>query len=96
MADVRIYRPTKTANSSGRFKTRFWVIEPEPTSRQLNDRLMGWIGHGDTERQVTLRFPTKEAAIAYCDKHGLTYAVSEPQQRIVRPKSYADNFIRKV
>ena len=93
--DARIYQPAKPATQSGRFKTRHWVVEHEPKSRQEADRLIGWIGSDDTENQVRLQFPSREAAIAYCEKHGLTYSVSEPQARVVRPKSYADNFLRK-
>ena len=91
--DARIYQPAKPAPQSGRFKTKFWIVEHEPSSRQEPDRLIGWVGSDDTENQVSLRFPTKEAAIAYCRKNGLAYAISEPHARVVRPKSYAENFI---
>jgi ETC complex I subunit conserved region len=91
--DARIYQPAKPAPQSGRLKTKFWIVEHEPAARQEPDALIGWVGSGDTENQVILRFPTKEAAIAYCRKNGLTYTVSEPHARAVRPKSYAENFI---
>lgn len=94
--DARIYQPAKPATQSGRFKTRSWIVEHEPSSRQEADHLIGWIGSDDTNNQVMLRFPTREAAIAYCEKNGLTYMVSEPHRRVVRPKAYAENFIRKV
>jgi hypothetical protein len=94
--DARIYQPAKPATQSGRFKTRHWVVEHEPKSRQEPDRLIGWIGSDDTENQLRLNFPTREAAIAYCERHGLTYSVTEPHEREVRPKSYADNFIRRI
>ena len=92
---ARIFQPTKTATSSGRYKTRYWVVEPEPRSRREADRLIGWIGSDDTDRQVKLRFATREAAIAFCERQGMTYTVSEPRRRIVKPKSYAENFIRR-
>lgn len=93
---ARIYQPAKTAVSSGRHKTRQWVVEHEPRSPRLPDRLVGWVGSDDTDQQVRLFFPTKEAAIAYCERQGLSYTVDEPHQRILRPKSYAENFIRRV
>ena len=93
--DARIYKPAKPATQSGRFRTRRWVVEHEPHSRQQADRLIGWIGSDDTDNQIRLHFPTREAAIAYCEKEGLTYSVSDPHARIVRPKSYAENFVRK-
>jgi hypothetical protein len=95
MPDARIYQPARTAVQSGRAKTRYWLLEMEPRSRKEPDRLIGWIGSDDTEQQITLKFPTKEAALAYAERHGLSVQVDEPQERIVRPKSYADNFIRR-
>jgi ETC complex I subunit conserved region len=93
---ARVYQPARTATQSGRAKTRHWVVEMEPKSRWQADPLIGWIGSDDTEQQLRLRFPSKEAALAYVRRQGLEYRVDEPHERIVRPKSYADNFIRKV
>jgi hypothetical protein len=93
---ARIYRPTKVATQSGRAKTMHWVLEWEQASRKQADPLIGWIGSDDTQQQVLLRFPTKEAAIAYARRKGLEYRVFEPHERVVRPKSYAENFIRRV
>lgn len=95
MTQARIYQPAKPATQSGRFKTRFWLVEMEPTSRKEPDRLIGWVGSDDTEQQLQLRFPSREAAIAYCERRGISFSVYEPRQRVVRPKSYAENFIRK-
>jgi hypothetical protein len=93
---ARIYQPAKTATQSGRAKTRHWLLEMEPRSRKEADPLCGWLGSDDTEQQVQLRFPTKEAAIAYARRQGIDYRFYDPHRRVVRPKSYADNFIRKV
>jgi hypothetical protein len=93
---ARIYRPAKTATQSGRAKTREWVLEMEPKSPKEADPLCGWIGSDDTEQQIRIDFPTKEAAIAFAKREGLEYRVHDPQERIVRPKSYAENFIRRV
>lgn len=96
MPDARIYQPAKTAVQSGRAKTRYWLLEMEPRSRKEADRLIGWIGSDDTEQQISLKFPTKDAAIAYAERHGLTFQVFEPQERVVKPKSYAANFTGRV
>jgi hypothetical protein len=93
---ARIYRPAKTATQSGRAKTLRWVLEMEPRSPKAADPLCGWIGSDDTEQQIQLRFPTREAAIAYARRQGIDYRLHEAHERMVRPKSYADNFIRKV
>lgn len=95
MADVRIYRPAKSALSSGKARTRFWLVEFEPGERREADRLVGWVGSGDTRQQLRLRFPTREAAIAWCERHRLTYVVEEPEEPALRPRSYAENFLRR-
>lgn len=92
---ARIYLPARTATQSGRAKTGRWLLEMEPRSRKEADPLCGWIGSDDTEQQIQLRFPTREAAIAYARRRGIEYRVFEPHPRAIRPKSYADNFIRK-
>lgn len=89
---ARIYRPAKTAMQSGRAKTRDWVLRFEPRAARRIDPLMGWTSSSDTGQQVKLHFPTKEDAVAYCEKHGIDYRVQEPRQRKVQLKSYADNF----
>jgi hypothetical protein len=94
--EVRIYQPAKTAMQSGRAKTHHWVLEFVSEQPQMIDSLMGWTGSRDTRRQVQLRFDTKQEAIAYARRQGYSYAVEEPHERVVKPKSYAENFIRRV
>ncbi len=92
MPSVRIYRPAKTAMQSGRGKTHEWVIEFEPGAAFSADALMGWTSGRDTRNQVRLTFETREAAVAFAEKHGLDYTVETPRDRATKPKSYADNF----
>ncbi|NQU59669.1 MAG: ETC complex I subunit [Rhodospirillales bacterium] len=92
MTDVRIYKPTKTATQSGRRNTRAWVLEYEPGARKETDPLMGWVGSADTKGQVRLKFQSKEEAVAFARKNGITYHLQEPKPRRIRPKNYADNF----
>ena len=89
---ARIYKPAKTAMQSGRGNTKRWILDFEPGAKRTRDPLMGWTGSADTRQQVRMRFDSKEAAIAYCDRYGLDYVVREPRERKVTPKSYADNF----
>ena len=92
MARARIYRPAKTAMQSGMAKTGKWLLEYEPATRREPDPLMGWASAGDTLNEVRLRFATLEEAVAFAKKHALDYVVIEPQERQIKPKSYADNF----
>jgi hypothetical protein len=92
VAIVRIYRPAKSAMQSGRSNTRDWVLEFEPSDSLQTDPLMGWSGSHDTTRQLKVRFPSKEDAVAYAKRRGLSFRVQEPRERVVKPRAYADNF----
>ena len=91
---ARIYRPARTAMSSGTAKTKSWVLEYEKGSPREIDLLMGWTSSSDTQTQVRLSFPTKEAALDYARDHGIDAVVTEPKTRKpnIRPGGYGDNF----
>lgn len=91
---ARIYRPARNAMQSGTAKTKDWVLEfVSDTAREV-DPLMGWTSNEDTQAQVRLRFPTKEAALDYARDKGIDAVVTEPKSRKhnVRPGGYGDNF----
>ena len=92
MTDVRIFKPSKTATQSGRNNIKKWVIEFEPTSPKQTDSLMGWVGSKDTKGQIQLKFNSKEEALLFAKKNGLTAHVQEPKKRKIKLKNYADNF----
>ena len=91
---ARIYKPARNAMTSGQAKTKDWVLDVVSSEAKDIDPLMGWTSSKDTEQQVRMRFPTKEAAIAYAEKHGIDAVVTEPHKRKqnIRPGGYGDNF----
>jgi hypothetical protein len=89
---ARIYKPAKTAMQSGHAKTKDWVIDFEPEEPRRVEPLMGWTSSGDMNQQLRLRFPSKEEAIAYCQRHAIPYQVSEDKPAERRIMSYSDNF----
>ena len=89
---ARISKPAKTAMQSGQAKTKLWLLDLEPADAVEVDALMGWSGSRDTDKQLRLWFSTREAAIAFAQARGLSFTVIAPHARVVRPKSYADNF----
>ena len=91
---ARIYRPAKTAMSSGAAKTRRWILEFAPASAREVDPLMGWTSSSDTQSQVRLQFETKEAAVEYAADNGIDAVVQEPKVRKanLRPMGYGENF----
>jgi len=92
MTLARIYKPAKTAMQSGAAKTKEWVLDYEPEQPREIDPLMGWTSSGDMRQQVRLNFDTAEEAIAYCERQGIPYQLTEPKERARRGVSYADNF----
>jgi hypothetical protein len=89
---ARIYKPAKTAMQSGEARTKEWVLEHEPASPRRIDPLMGWTSSGDTRAQLHLSFDTKEEAVAYAERNGIAYSLTEPTPRRQVRKSYSDNF----
>ena len=92
MATARIYQAPKSSMSSGKGRMGVWMLEFEQTEPKRVDPLTGWAGSGDTPGQVQLKFPTREAAIAYADKEGYPYHVVPAPQPSLKLQAYADNF----
>ncbi len=89
---ARIYKPAQTAMQSGPARTKEWVLEYEPEVPREIDPLMGWTSSRDMKSQIALSFDTQQDAIAYAERNGIPYRVSEPKPRHLVRKSYADNF----
>ncbi|MGB3273309.1 MAG: ETC complex I subunit [Xanthobacteraceae bacterium] len=89
---ARIFKPAKNAMQQGMATTQEWQLDYEPAEPQFIEPLMGWTSSGDMKQQLTLRFDTKEAAVAYCEREGIAYQVLEPQEPQRRKIAYADNF----
>lgn len=91
---ARIFRPSKSAMSSGTAKTRHWVLEfVSETAREV-DPLMGWTSSSDTQSQVRMRFDSKEAALDYARERGIDAVVQDPHNRKanIRARGYGENF----
>ncbi|MGF7161308.1 hypothetical protein FHS85_002943 [Rhodoligotrophos appendicifer] len=89
---ARIFKPAKTAMQSGRANTKGWRLEFESEEPRTVDPLMGWTSSGDMKQQLRLHFDTKEEAIAYAERHAITFRVFDDNEAPVRPKAYSDNF----
>jgi hypothetical protein len=89
---ARIFKPAKNAMQSGKATYKEWQLDYEPELPRAIEPLMGWTSSSDMKQQVTLRFRTKDEAIAYCERKGIPYQVIEPAEPARRPVAYADNF----
>jgi hypothetical protein len=89
---ARIFKPAKSAMQSGTAKTKDWVLAFESASARTPDPLMGWTSTTDMRGEVRLSFETEADAVAYAQKHGIPFQVTEPKVRKRIIKAYADNF----
>ncbi|HVV94221.1 MAG TPA: ETC complex I subunit [Hyphomicrobiales bacterium] len=88
---ARIYKPGRNQMQSGQANTRRWVLDYEPEDREI-EPLMGWTASADMKQQVRLRFDTREEAIAFAEREGITYRLIEPKLPERRHIAYSDNF----
>jgi hypothetical protein len=92
MTIARISEQERKTTQSGKANAGKWILEFERQEAQRPDPLTGWNGSGDTRPQVRLAFATKEAAIAYSEKHGLDYHLVPAAPVRLKIQAYADNF----
>jgi hypothetical protein len=92
MLAARLYQRPKSAMQSGKARTGEWLLEWERDEPQRPDPLTGWPGSGATETQVQLRFPTREAAVAYAASQGLAIEIMPLGPRRLKLQAYSDNF----
>jgi hypothetical protein len=89
---ARIYMPARTATQSGSARTKLWILEFDAEMPREVEPLMGWTSSGDMKSQIRLRFGSKEEAVAYAQRNGLTYRVEDPAVKTRKIQSYSDNF----
>ncbi|KAK5094583.1 ndufs4 NADH dehydrogenase Fe-S protein subunit [Lithohypha guttulata] len=92
---VRIFKAAKPATQSGSWGSHAWRMDwdPLPKGHRWENPLMGWQSSADAMQGTKLQFKDKESAVAFAEKQGYEYYVSEPQERRFVPKAYANNFL---
>lgn len=92
MTVARITQEQRKTTQSGKAQAGTWLLEFERKEGQKPDPLTGWNGSGDTATQLRIRFNTKDEALAYAQRKGLTVHLvpAAPTKLIIQ--AYADNF----
>lgn len=90
--NVRIYQVSKSAMQSGRAGTDMWVMAFEPQATRQLEPLMGWTSSSDTRVQTNLYFSSLKEAQHYAQSRGYAYTCDMPKNRVIKPRSYSDNF----
>jgi hypothetical protein len=68
-----IYKPTRSAMTSGTARSRQWKLRFARRSAPFIEPLMGWTGGDDPLVHVELSFPSAAAAVAYARRQGLNF-----------------------
>jgi len=92
MTVARITQEQRKTTQSGKAQAGRWTLEFERQQAQRPDPLTGWNGSGDTNTQIRLRFDTKEEALAYAERKGLTVHLVPAAPTRLKLQAYADNF----
>jgi hypothetical protein len=92
MTVARIVQEQRKTTQSGKALSGSWTLEFEREEAQRPDPLTGWNGSGDTRTQIRLRFDTKEEALAYATRKGLTVHLVPAAPTSLKLQAYADNF----
>ncbi|XP_051981637.1 NADH dehydrogenase [ubiquinone] iron-sulfur protein 4, mitochondrial-like isoform X2 [Xyrauchen texanus] len=86
---VRIFVPACNAMQSGVKNTQKWKMDFDTRERWEN-ALMGWAS--TPLSNMVLTFSTKEDVIAFAEKNGWSYDITEKRVLKPRVKSYGANF----
>ena len=89
---AKIYQPSPSAMTSGRGKSRHWVLEFIGGRSSQIDPLTGTKRSTNMHSQLDLKFDTLEEAVAYAKAKNIPHQVVQPQKMKRIPRSYADNF----
>jgi len=89
---AKIYQPAPSAMTSGRAKTKYWVIEFVGGDTGEIDPLTGNLRSVDMRSQLELKFETLEEAVDYAKDNNIPHRVIQAKTVKRIPRSYADNF----
>jgi hypothetical protein len=92
MTIARITELERKTTQSGKANSGRWLLEFERQDAMRPDPLTGWNGSRDTNPQVRMTFGSKEAAVAYAERHGLEYHLIPAPPVRLKLQAYADNF----
>ncbi|XP_011614110.2 NADH dehydrogenase [ubiquinone] iron-sulfur protein 4, mitochondrial [Takifugu rubripes] len=88
---VHIFVPAKSSMQSGVHGTKKWKMDFDTRERWENP-LMGWASTADPLSNMVLSFASREDAVAFAEKNGWSYDITEKRNPKPRVKSYGANF----
>lgn len=98
---LRIFQQPRPATQQGRgTKTRVWMAAWEKLGDvdRWTNPLMGWTSTADPLSQLSVRFPSREAAEAYAVRNGYHYVVDaapEPAENVRSFSAYGKSMVHQ-
>lgn len=86
---VRIYQLAPSVTQSARGRVR-WVLEFLPDEAASLFRPGGRGAGTDPFALIRLEFPDRQSAVAFAERHGWAFEVSDPPPRRIRYRNYAE------
>lgn len=91
---ARIFKTSQAATQSALASDK-WILEIYETDRARHKSDIGWTSTNDTNSQVKLVFSTKEKAMNYAKKRGITFYEAYIPNVKRKSRSYSQNFAKK-
>jgi hypothetical protein len=88
----KIYKKSKSAMQSGINNTKKWCLEPLGITPKKKNSIFSWTSVSGTQDQIKIFFNTIDEAIYFAQKNKIEYQVFRPNEKIIKIKSYANNF----
>jgi hypothetical protein len=89
---ARIFRKVENNMQRGHLNGQGWILAYDNPQGIRADPLTGRSGGGETQGQVTLAFPSLEAAVSYAKCEKIEYHVVPEPRRTLKIRSYSENF----
>ena len=69
---------SRPVNQGGGARSGEWVLRFTPRPGPMTGSLTGGAGSNDPLAQISICFPSREAAVRFADRHALAYEVRDP------------------
>lgn len=95
MVKYVIYQKAKNVMQSGEAANQDWILTPKVDERKFFTKsAMAWCQVQNLGNFISLKFASKEEAVAYAKNHDLSVQVLDLEKVLRKPKSYNFNFTK--
>ncbi len=85
-----IEAPSRSVHQAGKAQSTAWLLRFQPGRPTFHDPVTASSGSPDPLAHLSIRFPSREAAVRYAERQGLAYQVREPPLPIAKAGANED------